>query len=161
LFHVTKEAGAPDGEAEVLGRALTLLRRADLALQSTKEPPLRKVGVSGSLYAILGNLHVTPGLTGAELARLVGVTPQAVGPLVSKLVDRGWVERRSHPRHPNVQELHLTEDGRREYAVADQVIAHLDRHMRDSLGEDRYHDLCTLLDAFTGHLRAWSAPNVD
>ncbi|MFD4675991.1 MarR family winged helix-turn-helix transcriptional regulator [Lentzea sp. NPDC058450] len=157
---MTEEAGVPDDAAEVLGRALTLLRRADLALQSTKEPPLRKVGVSGSLYAILGNLHVTPGLTGAELARLVGVTPQAVGPLVSKLVDRGWVERRSHPRHANVQELHLTAVGQREYGGADQVMVHLDRHMRDSLGEDRYQDLCGLLDDFTKHLRTWSAPDV-
>ena len=88
--------GAADADA-VLGRVASLLRRADLALLAAKEPPLRKAGVSGSLYSVLMNLQVTPGLTGAELARVVGVTPQAIAPLVAKLVDRGWVERRMAP----------------------------------------------------------------
>ncbi|RKN04267.1 MarR family transcriptional regulator [Streptomyces radicis] len=134
------------------------MRRADLALQSTKEPPLRKLGVSGSLYAVLINLEVTPGLTGAELARTVGVTPQAIAPLVGKLVDRGWVERRPHPRHANVQELHLTANGRRELAGADRLMVHLDRHLQDSLGDDDYRRLCALLADVVRHLPSWTPP---
>jgi DNA-binding MarR family transcriptional regulator len=147
--------------ADVLGRVASLLRRADLALLAAKEPPLRKAGVSGSLYAVLMNLQVTPGLTGAELARVVGVTPQAIGPLVAKLVDRGWIERRTHPRHANVQELHLTESGRREAATADRIMAHLDDHLRGSLGEADYRHLAELLGRVIGCLPSWAPPGDD
>ncbi|MEU6646699.1 MarR family transcriptional regulator [Saccharomonospora sp. NPDC046836] len=138
---------------------MALLRRADLALQSAKEPPLRKLGVSGSLYSVLINLEVSPGLTGAELARVVGVTPQAIAPLVGKLVDRGWIERRPHLRHTNVQELHLTEDGRRELADADKLLVHLEGHLRKSLGEQNYRSLRTLLGEVIEHLPTWTPPN--
>lgn len=154
-----EEPAATTHNTEVLGRVVSLLRRADLALQSTKEPPLRKLGVSGSLYAVLINLDVAPGLTGAELARVVGVTPQAIAPLVSKLVDRGWIERHPHPRHANVQELHLTDNGRSELAGADRLMVHLDHHLRESLGEEDYRHLCTLLNDVMTYLPDWTPPD--
>jgi DNA-binding MarR family transcriptional regulator len=149
--------GAADADA-ALGRVASLLRRADLALLAAKEPPLRKAGVSGSLYSVLMNLQVTPGLTGAELARVVGVTPQAIAPLVAKLVDRGWVERRAHPRHANVQELHLTDAGREAAADADRIMQHLDLHLRRSLGDEDYERLATLLGRVIEHLPGWAPP---
>jgi DNA-binding MarR family transcriptional regulator len=156
---VIEEPLATARNAEVLGRVVALLRRADLALQSTKEPPLRKLGVSGSLYAVLANLQVSPGLTGAELARLVGVTPQAIQPLVGKLVDRDWIERRPHPRHANVQELHLTDSGQQELANADKVLSHLEGHLRTSLGEKNHQLLQTLLGEVIEHLATWTPPS--
>jgi DNA-binding MarR family transcriptional regulator len=144
----------------VLGRVVALLRRADLALQSTKEPPLRALGVSGSLYAVLANVEVSPGLTGAELARVVGVTPQAIAQLVGKLAERGWVERRPHPRHANVQELHLTDSGQRELAGADTLLVHLEEHLRTSLGEKNHQRLGALLGEVIEHLATWTPPNV-
>ncbi|WP_228079064.1 MarR family winged helix-turn-helix transcriptional regulator [Streptomyces profundus] len=137
---------------------MSLLRRADLALQSTKEPPLRKLGVSGSLYSVLINLRVRPGLTGAELARVVGVTPQAIVPLVGKLVERGWVERRPHPRHANVQELRLTDSGARELVGADQLLVDLEGHLRRSLGEEDYGRLRSLLGDVLTYLPTWTPP---
>ncbi|MFC4631424.1 MarR family transcriptional regulator [Promicromonospora alba] len=50
-----------------------------------------------------------PCLTGAELARRLDVTPQAVASLVARLDDKGQLERRAHPRHRHIQELHLTD----------------------------------------------------
>src|SRR4051794_21570230 len=100
------EPGCADVE-----RVTWALRRADLATRAVKERPLRAVGVPGSHHAVLAKLRSKPGLTGAELARRVGVTPQAVALLTAKLVDRGLIERRRHPRHGSVQELHLTEAG--------------------------------------------------
>jgi len=154
---VTEDSAAQN--QEVLSRVASLLRRADLALQATKEPPLRKLGVSGSLYAVLANLQVTPGLTGAELARVVGVTPQAIAALVSKLSGRGWIERRSHPRHGNVQELHLTDRGRSELAGANRLMADLDGYLQQSLGDENYRQLRRLLGEVIELLPAWSPPD--
>jgi DNA-binding MarR family transcriptional regulator len=156
---VLHDAQTPPDDLDVLDRVGSLLRRADLALLAAKEPPLRKLGVSGSLYSVLMNIQVAPGLTGAELARVVGVTPQAIAPLVAKLVDRGLVERRPHPRHANVQELHLTDSGRSEVAAADRVLAHLEDHLRQSLGEEDHRRLRDLLGRVIEHLPTWTPPH--
>ncbi|GAB7045373.1 MarR family winged helix-turn-helix transcriptional regulator [Catenuloplanes indicus] len=155
---MTEKTGEPASDAQILGRVASALRRADLAMLAVKERPLRKLGTSGSLYAVLVNLHVKPGQTAAELARVVGVTPQAIQPLVSKLVERGWVERRSHARHAGIQELHLTDEGLRETGRADRVMAHLDDHLRTSLGPADYDRLADLLGRVVDHLADWSPP---
>ena len=78
--HMTSESGStPPGE-DVFARVTWALRRADLAMQAVKEPPLRDVGLSGSLYALLANLQTTPGLTGA------GSWPASSGSLRRRLL---------------------------------------------------------------------------
>ena len=62
--------GTPPAGEEVFARVAWALRRADLNLQTAKERPLREVGVPGAHYAVLISLQTSPGLTGAELARL-------------------------------------------------------------------------------------------
>lgn len=155
---VIEEPVATDAADDVLGRVPSVLRQADLALLAVKERPLRAIGMSSSLYAVLMHLDVAPGLTGAELARAVRVTPQAIAPLVGKLVDRGLVERRQHPRHGNVQELHLTDDGRHERRRAERIVSDLDLHLRRSLGDDDYRQLRDLLVQVVDHVQLWRAP---
>jgi DNA-binding MarR family transcriptional regulator len=152
------ESGSPPAGEDVFRRVTYALRRADLVMQGAKEPPLREVGVPGSHYAVLMNLHITPGLTGAELARLVGITPQAVALLAAKLADRGLIERRAHPRHRTVQELHLTDAGRDELMKAEQIISDLERHVRDSLGTQRYNQMRELLGQVIDDLPKWNPP---
>ncbi|GAB3953887.1 hypothetical protein GCM10029976_094960 [Kribbella albertanoniae] len=146
------------GETDPVDRVTWALRRADLALQAVKEPPLRAIGLSGSHYAVLMSLRTTPGIIGAELARLVGVTPQAVALLTAKLMERGLIERRPHPRHRNVQELHLTEVGEAELEKAERIIRDVERHVRESLGPQRYGQLRKLLGEVIDELPNWSAP---
>jgi DNA-binding MarR family transcriptional regulator len=107
---------------------------------------------------VLISLRINPGLTGAELARLMSVTPQAVALLVGKLTDRGLVERRTHPRHRNVQELHLTDAGRDELLKAEHIVSDLERHIRESLGEQRYRQLRELLGQVIDTLPKWEPP---
>lgn len=155
---IPEPATTPDRE-DVLRRIPSVLRRADLALLAAKERPLRTVGVSGSNYSVLINLRTTPGLTGAELARTIGVTPQAVAPLVGKLVERELIERRVHPRHSTVQELHLTEKGAHELLQADRIMADLDLYLRHRLGEENHQLLHDLLAEVIEHLPAWTPPS--
>lgn len=72
------------------------------------------------------NVRSHPGVTGAELARLPGVTPQNVTGLVARLTARGLVERRAHERHANVLELRLTEQGAALLARADALVGGLE-----------------------------------
>lgn len=153
--------GTPPTGEDVFGRVAWALRRADLDLQSAKERRLRGVGVSSSHYSALVSLQTTPGLTAAELARILGITPQAVALLVGKLTERGWIERRAHPRHRTVQELHLTDAGRDALTAAEVIVSDLERHFRESLGPERYGQLRELLGQVIDDLPRWEFPPLE
>jgi len=129
---------AREGERPVAAgafdRVTWALRRAELAIQAVKEQRLRSLGLSVAHYSLLISVHTHPGLTGAELARRMGVTPQAVAALADRLVGRGQVERRTHPRHRRVQELHLTAAGRAVLRLADAVVAEIELKITEQLG---------------------------
>jgi DNA-binding transcriptional LysR family regulator len=57
-----------------------------------------------------------------------------------------------------VQELHLTEAGRTELGKAEHIISDLERHVRESLGAQRYKQLRTLLGQVIDDLPKWSPP---
>ncbi len=129
------------------------LRRAELAVQALKEQRLRSLGMAQAHYSLLISVHSEPGLTGAELARRLNVTPQAVASLVARLAGRGQLERREHPRHRHVQELHLTDAGREALRAADAVIAGIERQITDDLGPEQSAHLRALLGRVTGTVR--------
>ncbi|MEU5645228.1 MarR family winged helix-turn-helix transcriptional regulator [Streptomyces milbemycinicus] len=136
-----------------LDRVTWALRRAELAVQALKEQRLRPLGMAAAHYTLLMSVHAEPGLAGAELARRLSVTPQAVASLVARLEGRGLLERREHPRHRHVQELHLTDAGREALRAADEVIADIERQITDTLGGDESTQLRTLLDRVTKTVR--------
>ncbi|MCX5336080.1 MULTISPECIES: MarR family winged helix-turn-helix transcriptional regulator [unclassified Streptomyces] len=121
---------------DALDRVTWALRRAELAVQTLKEQRLRPLGMAASHYTLLISVHRDPGLTGAELARRLNVTPQAVASLVARLESRGQLERREHPRHRHIQELHLTDAGREALHAADAVISGIERQVTDGLGSE-------------------------
>ncbi|MEQ0564242.1 MarR family transcriptional regulator [Amycolatopsis sp. NEAU-NG30] len=127
-------------------RLIWALRRAELAARAVKEQQLRPLGLAPAHYSLLMIVHTEPGLTGAELARRLDVTPQAVASLVTRLVDKGQLERRAHARHRHVQELHLTATGRQVLKSADTVIAAIERQITERLGTDSATRLTRLLE---------------
>ncbi|RAG86987.1 MarR family transcriptional regulator [Streptacidiphilus pinicola] len=142
---MTRNEEEPVGP-DALDRVTWALRRAELAVQAAKEQRLRALGMAVSHYALLITVHSQPGLAGAELARRLNVTPQAVASLVARLEGRGQVERREHPRHRHIQELHLTEAGREALRAADAVVAEVEQQIKDALGAAPAEQLRALLD---------------
>ncbi|WP_026554418.1 MarR family winged helix-turn-helix transcriptional regulator [Arthrobacter sp. 35W] len=136
-----------------LSRVTWALRRAELAVQTLKEKRLRPLGMVAAHYTLLMSVHSEPGLIGAELARRLNVTPQAVASLVTRLESRGQLERREHPRHRHVQELHLTDAGREAMHAADEVIADVERVITEALGSDAAGHLRALLNQVTDTVR--------
>jgi DNA-binding MarR family transcriptional regulator len=132
--------------AGALDRVTWALRRAEGAVDDMKERRLRAIGLVVSHYAMLINIHSDPGLTGAELARRLNVTPQAVASLADRLEKRRQLERRAHPRHRHVQELHLTDLGREALREADAIVAQVEAEITESLGRANTARLRTLLE---------------
>ena len=133
-------------------RVIWALRRAELAVQNVKDKQLREIGLLGSHYTLLVSVDAEPGLAGATLARRLNVTPQAIASLVSRLEGRGFIERRLHPRHPHVQELHLTDEGRAALHEADVIVERIERQVIDELGAVEADHLRLVLDRLTSSL---------
>lgn len=62
--------------ADALDRVTWALRRAEWAVQARKDQRLRPLGLAAAQYTLLISVHSDPGLTGAELARRLNVTPK-------------------------------------------------------------------------------------
>lgn len=149
---MTRDEDEPIG-ADVPSRVLWALRRAELGARALKEQRLRPLGMVPAHYSLLMSVHLQPGLTGAELARRLDVTPQAVASLVTRLVDKGQLERRSHPRHRHVQELHLTDAGRELLKSADTVVVAIEHQIVERLGPDDAARFTALLEEVVDAVR--------
>jgi DNA-binding MarR family transcriptional regulator len=104
-----RSALRPASEQERLGM---LVKRAEQAMVRAKSAALKSVGLTPSQYVALFELDQQPGITAATLARACLITPQAMMILLKTMEQQGLITRSSHPRHPNVLELHMTETGR-------------------------------------------------
>src|SRR5690348_11675191 len=99
----------PSDEQPRLGM---LVKQAEQAMIRAKSTTLKGVGLTPSQYVALVELDRQPGVTAATLARACLVTPQAMMILLKTMEQQGLITRSSHPRHPNVLELHMTDVGR-------------------------------------------------
>ncbi len=153
MYSSTMTTTLPTAKPDPRERVIWALRRAELAVQNLKDRELRALGMAASHYTLLVSVHAEPGLAGATLARRLNVTPQAIASLVTRLEGRGLIERRTHPRHPQVQELHLTSAGQVALEQADQVIAVIEQRVVDSLGGAESDQLRSELDRLTASIR--------
>jgi DNA-binding MarR family transcriptional regulator len=90
----------------------TRLKRAEQAMLRAKNAVLKPIGLTLAQYVALGELEREPGVTAATLSRACQVSPQAMMILLKGMEQQGLIVRATHPRHPNVLEIHVTEVGR-------------------------------------------------
>ncbi|MGC2653011.1 MAG: MarR family transcriptional regulator, partial [Mycobacterium sp.] len=82
--------------------------------------------VSTAQIGVLRQLSNEPGLSGAELARRLLISPQGVQLALTALERRGLVERKQDPRHKRILQAYLTDEGRNVVAtvISDALAAH-------------------------------------
>lgn len=83
---------------------------------------LGEVGLKPHLYGILLHLSREPGLSSAELARRVLVTPQSMGELLRGLADDGLIRRPAETQRGRPLNIQLTAAGHAALAQATPVI---------------------------------------
>ena len=132
----------------VEGHSGYLLRQAWQAFRGAMENALRAHGLSGAQYAALGVLARDPGMSGADLARASGTTPQAMNGVVVTLERDGLVERRPHATHGRILEIRLTPEGKRRLDAASPAVRKLERTIEEGLTTDQVAAVKTwLVDA--------------
>lgn len=126
----------PSSEDPGRHRIIDALQQTSAAIQTHKAQLLAQQDMLPAHYALLGSVRSNPGVTGAKLAPLLGVTHQNVSGLVARLTGKGWLDRRIREGHPQVLELHLTDDGLATLDLADRLLAAFEARVAAALGRD-------------------------
>src|SRR5919198_3723773 len=111
----------------VEGHSGFLLRQAWRVLLGALEVALRPHGLTPAQYGVLSVLAREPGASGADLARAVHTTPQAMNGVLATLEREALVERRPHPTHGRILKATLTGEGRRRLEAANRAVQGLRR----------------------------------
>lgn len=111
---------------ELTDNLLWLLKQAFYFSLTSVNEAVSEHGVSTAQIGVLRQLANEPGLSGAELARRLLITPQGVQLALTALEKRGLVERKQNPQHARILQAFLTDEGRTVAAavVNDAVAAH-------------------------------------
>lgn len=117
------------------GRLGFLLVQAHRSLRNAMDAALRPSGLTSAQFGTLSVIVREPGLSAADLARVVPVTPQAINLLVSALERDGLVERRPHPTHGRILETHPTEAGIRKLEATYPIVIELEDRIAAGLSE--------------------------
>lgn len=132
----------PTGDEPGLGR---VLKRAEQSLLRAKSAAVKPAGLTLAQYVALAELDAQPGITGATLARACLVTPQAMMVVLKAMQEQGLIQRITHPRHPNVLEIHLTRVGHEALDTARQLAEPVEQRLRNSLSPQEQTTLRGLL----------------
>jgi len=125
-----------------------LVKRAEQAMMRAKSTALKVVGLTLAQYVALVELDQRPGVTAATLARACLVTPQAMMILLKTMEQQGLIGRSSHPRHPNVLELHMTDVGREALQAARERVDPIEQRVFDAFSAKDLAVLRGLLSRF-------------
>jgi DNA-binding MarR family transcriptional regulator len=111
---------------ELTENILWLLKQAFYFSLTSVNDAISAHGVSTAQIGVLRQLSNEPGLSGAELARRLLISPQCVQLALTALERRGLVERKQDPQHKRILQAFLTDEGRDVVAtvVNDALAAH-------------------------------------
>jgi DNA-binding MarR family transcriptional regulator len=111
---------------ELTDNLLWLLKQAFYYSLTTINDAMRVHGVSTAQIGVLRQLANEPGLSGAELARRLLISPQGVQLALTALERRGLVERKRDRQHGRILQAYLTGEGSKVAAtvVNDAIAAH-------------------------------------
>lgn len=154
---VTSQAGQrPDSAPPFLG--YVLVRVAHL-LSQKMDRQLADLELSANGYGVLFQLQSDPGVSSAELARRVILTPQSVGPLLARMARDGLVDREQAGGPGTAIITRITTEGRRRLAAATALVHALDGELaglldpaaRDALDQQLWDMLRSLATSGTPH----------
>lgn len=97
--------------AKTLRQTGKLIRRLLLAAKGKLDEELRPQEVTAAQLRILHEIRLTPGASGAQIARACGVTPQTAQAMLAKAVERGWLERGKDSGNDRLVTFSLTTQG--------------------------------------------------
>ena len=142
-------------DVELTDNILWLLKQAFHFSLTTVNEAISGHGVTTAQIGLMRQLANEPGLSGAELARRLLISPQGVQLALAALERRGLVERKQDPQHGRIMQAYLTDEGRAvtSAVLTDALAAH--ERVFGVLSSDEQQQLRDLLgrvvEKGTGH----------
>ena len=122
-----------------------LLSRAAARLRTEVTEGLRPLELTFPQYICMRLLSVTPGMSSAELARAVNVSPQAMNTVLRGLEDMGAVSRPPSVPVGRALPARLTRSGAALLKRTDVVVQRAEAHVLSGLTNDERHELKRML----------------
>ena len=116
-----------------------------LALRSAMDEALVGSRVTAAQFGVLHALRREPGLSNAELARRLAVTPQTTHTIVTGLVSAGLVVRQPHPVYVRLLALYLSNAGESVVEEAEPMVADVERRIVALLTDEEQTSFLRLL----------------
>ncbi|STQ77177.1 MarR family winged helix-turn-helix transcriptional regulator [Grimontia hollisae] len=110
-------------------------------------------GISRPEWRIIASLGARDGVMSRDLARETSLDKVKVSRILSRLEDRGWVERVAHATDQRAALVRLTDDGKALYDSIVPRVLEWERAMLDGLTGSQYRDLYQALDALQQRTR--------
>ncbi|HET6950309.1 MAG TPA: MarR family winged helix-turn-helix transcriptional regulator [Acidimicrobiales bacterium] len=133
-----------------------LMKEAVHHTRKAVDGAVRAHGVTVAQWAVLYQLAEQPGLSGAELAREMLLTPQATHQALATLGRMGLVERTPDPRHAGIHRAVLTEEGRRVADLCGADSLKIQRRILAGFDAEERKVLTGLLERYVRQARAAS-----
>ncbi|RJO73404.1 MarR family transcriptional regulator [Nocardia panacis] len=130
----------------------TRIRRAEHALMAHHEAALRGYGLTMTQYTVLLTLSRADGMSGAQLARALGVTQQSMATVLTGMQNKGLIDRRPAAVHAKVMIATATPAGRDLLDRAYREVIVLERALTDRFTPDEHRQFCEFLDRATATL---------
>lgn len=124
-----------------------LLKRAELAVRSCMDVALAEFDLTPAQFLLLYRLRDHAELSGAGLARDIGVRPQSIIGLIRPLENKGILEREPSPAHQRVLHMRLTSAGKKLLADAIRVTGRIEAELLSNLDDKQVSALQDVLAA--------------
>ena len=111
----------------------------------TFDDAVRPYGITATQLGVLNRLAERPGLSGAELGRLMLTTSQAAQLMLAALERKGLIKRTPDPNHGRIVRSVLTKDGRRVVDVCGAVARRVEQQLSAVLHAEEREGLEDLL----------------
>jgi DNA-binding MarR family transcriptional regulator len=118
-----------------------LLKRAELAVRGCVEVALTQFDLTPAQFLMLFRLRDHSELSGAALARDIGVRPQSIIGLIRPLERKGFIEREPSPAHRRILDMRLTPSGKKLLAEALRVAARVEGELLKDLDDKQLNAL--------------------
>lgn len=123
-----------------------LIKQCEQALIAEKHRALHPFDLTVPQYAALLALSESPRISGAQLSRRCGVTPQAMNGVISLLEGRGLITRAKSEVHAKVLIIQLTPAGRALLRKADHEAVRVERRLMAVFTAEQLADFRAQLD---------------
>lgn len=125
------EYGA-DVNQSINNRKILNLYRAQAVVEVALDAALSPIGLSVAQWGTLRILREHPGASGADIARIAFVTPQAVATMLQRLGQAGLITRRP-PSRGRAVETHLTPRGEALLQQGDRIADEIEARLFSNL----------------------------